>query len=419
MDADGKLSMVVLGCGSRGRMFSRMVNARPEWGRIVAVADPIAERREQIGAESGVAPERRYKDWREVLAGDRIADLAMITLMDREHVGAAIRALELGYHLLLEKPMAVTMDDCAAIDAARRKSGRIVSVCHGMRYSLMYAKVKEIIDSGRLGKLVTIDQLEGVDPQHQSHSFVRGNWGNEGRASFMLLQKSCHDIDVIGWLMGENAVKVSSFGGLSHFKKAHQPAGAPARCVEGCPVGDHCPYNAVTLYREGKGYGSWIGLDEKTQEEREKFLWESHYGRCAYDVDNDVVDHQVVAMQFPSGATGTFTMTAFAPAGRRLRICGTHGYLDSITETHIIEVTDYWGPQRKVERIEVPRQEGSHGGADENVMRQLVEAIRANDPSKVLTGTDESLRTHAVVFAAEAARRSGQVVTVTDGKISL
>jgi predicted dehydrogenase len=323
--------------------------------------------------------------------------------------------MELGYHLLLEKPMATSLQECIEIDRARQKTNRIVAVCHSMRHIRAYEKIKSILDSGVLGRLISIDQLEGVAPTHQAHSFVRGNWANESRSAFMLLAKSCHDLDYISWLMGENAVRVSSFGTLTHFVKQNRPEGAPDRCVQGCPVGDSCPYNAEKHYRDGKGYGSWIGLDEWTPEQREKFLWESHYGRCAYDMDNDVVDHQVVAMEFPSAATGTFTMTAFAPHGRRIRVCGTRGFLEALPDQHVIDVYHFEARNDCHERFTVEEQQGSHGGGDENLLEHFVEAVRRNDPNHVLTGTAESLRSHAVVFAAEMARRSKRVVELKNG----
>ena len=389
-----------------------MVKEDAELGRIVAIAEPDADKRQRVGDLCQVPGEKRFATWQELLARPRMAPLAINTLMDREHFPSTLKALDQGYHLMLEKPMATSLEECQAIDSARRRTGRIVSVCHSLRYHRVYEKAREIIASGVLGRLISIDQLEGVDPQHQSHSFVRGNWGNEGRSSFMLLQKSCHDIDVIAYLMGEDAVRVSSFGSLAHFKKANRPAGAPARCVEGCPVGDTCPYNAVKLYREGKGYGEWIGLNEKTQEERERFLRESNWGRCVYDCDNDVVDHQVVAMEFPSGATGTFTMTAFAPHGRTFRIHAEKAFLEADVGKRTIHIRHFWGAEFRDEHIEVPKQEGGHGGGDNNVMRHLVEAIQSNNAAHVLTGTAESLRSHAVVFAAERARRLRQVVEI-------
>ena len=409
------LSFAILGCGARGRCFSEWIAGHPEAARVVAVADPHRQRRDAIGDLHGVPSEMRFTSWTEVLARPKLADAVINTLMDRLHAPSSLQALGLGYHMLLEKPMAVTLEDCAAIDAARRRNGSIVTICHSLRYHPTYRHVKQLLDEGVIGRIASIDQLEGVDPVHQAHSFVRGNWGNESRSAFMLLTKSCHDIDILMYLVGRDCVRVSSFGGLAHFTRENRPAGAPDRCSDGCPHEADCPYSAMKVYGPGTGcWARYIGLDRLSQAERDEFLRFSPYGRCVYAADNDVVDHQVVNFEFEGGATGTFTMTAFAPSGRRLRIHGTHGYLSVDVDHHQIELHRFWGSSAGRQCIEVPAEAGSHGGGDDIVMECLIRAIRENDPSLVLTDTEESLRTHAVAFAAETARRERRVVEVAE-----
>jgi predicted dehydrogenase len=430
------VTFAILACGSRGELFARWVEEHPSQGKVVAVADPVRERRDRVGDRHGVPADLRFSDWESLLARDRLADAVINTTMDRLHAASALRALELGYDMLLEKPMAATLDDCVAIDSARRRHGRIVTVCHSLRYHPCYVKVKELIDAGAVGRVISLDQLEGVDPRHQSHSFVRGNWGNEARSSFMLLAKSCHDVDILFHLAGSDCQRVSSFGSLGHFTLANKPAGAPHRCIDGCPVSDRCPYDAVKIYGEGKGYSRFLGLQHQSAKQRIEFLRTSNYGRCVFDVDNDVVDHQVATFEFEGGTTATFTMTAFAPAGRKLRVHGTYGFIRADIEQNAIELHRFWGRAstreaggdarnayetadsvyNKPQRIKVPPVEGGHGGGDAKVMECLVRAIRVGDPQAVLTGTAESLKTHAVTFAAELARRERRVVEINELK---
>jgi predicted dehydrogenase len=230
----------------------------------------------------------------------------------------------------------------------------------------------------------------------------------------MLLAKSCHDIDVLMSLVGDECARVSSFGSLSHFNPQNKPAGAPARCSDGCPLEPRCPYSALKVYGEPQTWGKYIGLDRLTQAQRDVFIRTSDYGRCVYDSDNDVVDHQVVNFEFAGGATGTFTMTAFAPGGRMLRVHGSHGYIAADVEALKIEIRSFWGSDTNPRAIVLPKEDGEHGGGDDNAMRCLTRAIRENDASLVLTGTQESLRTHAVAFAAEAARHEKRVVDIAD-----
>jgi predicted dehydrogenase len=228
----------------------------------------------------------------------------------------------------------------------------------------------------------------------------------------MLMGKSCHDLDILVHLMGNDAVKVSSFGRLSHFTKANQPPGAPHRCTDGCPVEPACPYSSLKVYVNG-GWGDYIGLGPRGSAERLEFVKTSKFGICVYDSDNDVVDHQVVNFEFEGGATGTFTMTAFAKGGRQLRVHGTHGELHAHIDDRKILLRKFWDPVQDDSRT-LPEEAGGHGGGDDNVLRILTEAIATGDTSKILTGTDVSLRTHAAVFAAEISRKEGRVVNVPE-----
>ncbi|MBA3708516.1 MAG: Gfo/Idh/MocA family oxidoreductase [Planctomycetes bacterium] len=402
---------IVLGGGGRGNLFSTWIHEHPDVGRVVAVAEPDAGKRARIAERHGIARDRQFERWEDALAIPKFADAVINTTMDRLHCPAALAALGKGYHMLLEKPMATSIDDCVAIDQARRASGRIVSVCHTMRYSPAYAEVKRMLDSGAIGRLVSFDQVEGVGAVHQSHSFVRGNWGNTGRSTFMLLAKSCHDIDILSWLVGKPCRRVTSFGELSHFNQANAPAGAPARCTDGCPHEATCTYAAQKIYLgDDLGWAEHAGV-RGTRVERIEALKSSPYGRCVYRCDNDVVDHQVVAMDFEGGVSGTFTMTAFAPGNRDLRLHGTEAALYLDLEANRIEIFRFRDNARQV--IDIPPQSGSHGGLDNNIMVNFVHALRTDSAAAVLTGTAESLESHRIVFAAETSRKEKRMVELT------
>ncbi|HEY0868040.1 MAG TPA: Gfo/Idh/MocA family oxidoreductase [Fimbriimonas sp.] len=406
------MSFAVAGAGGRGRMFSHWLLENLGRGTVVAVAEPHPRRRQEISEMHGILPENQFETWHEMLDRERLADVLINTTMDQEHLGSACQAMRQGYHMLLEKPIATNLSEAQRIDQVRRETGRIVSVCHSLRYHAAYERVVEVVQSGAVGEVVSLDQLEAVEHIHQSHSFVRGNWGNEARSTFMLLAKSCHDIDVIAMLVGRPCKRVGSFGSLSHFRIENAPPGAPLYCVEGCPVEEACPYHAAKIYGGGGPWSYHGGFEGLTREQALLKLRESPFGVCVYQADNDVVDHQVVAMEFEGGATATFTMTAFTPfGGRYLRIHGTKGYLEAKIDQGTIDLWEFWKGNRH-SRLEVPAESGAHGGADDRVMRNLLAAVRRNDPGLVRTGTDESVRTGAVTFAAEIARRERRVVDV-------
>jgi len=381
---------------------------------VVAVADPRVSARSEVAEMHGIGTEGQFDTWQEMLSQPRLADVFINTTMDREHVESACKAMELGYDMLLEKPSATCIEDVNRIDAVRKKTGRIVSVCHSLRYHVVYETIQEILASGKIGDVVSIDQLEAVEHIHQSHSFVRGNWGNESRSTFMLLAKSCHDIDIIASLVPQACLRVSSFGTLSYFREENAPAGAPTYCVDGCPAEATCPYHAMKIYApEGfwKRHAGMSGLDREQTRDR---LKESPYGLCVFKTDNDVVDHQVVSMEFEGGVTATFTMTAFTPwGGRYLRIHGTKGYIEAKIDHRTIDVWEFWAGNRH-SHIDFAADKGSHGGGDGRLIANLIDAIQARDVSLVRTGTSESARTHSIVFAAEQSRRQGRVVELSE-----
>lgn len=416
MSTNSPLTFVILGCGGRGGAFSETLHEHPELGSVVAIAEPDEEKRKRVGDRHKLPENRRFTTWEDLLAQPKLADVLINTTMDQLHMLTSVPALDKGYHMLLEKPMAVTLEDCIAIDAARAKNNRIVSICHSLRYNNTYAEIKRLLKEDAIGRIVSVDQLEGVEHTHQSHSFVRGNWGNQGRATFMLMAKSCHDLDIIQYLVEKPCVRVSSFGALTYFKKENAPAGAPKRCTDGCPVEATCPYSTYKLYvapDEKSWYPAAAGMIGKTYEQKIELLKTGPYGRCVFHCDNDVVDHQVVNFEFEDQITGTFTMTAFVQhGGRHIRIHGTKGYLKASPEHQNIDI--YRFSDGRHDHIEMSKLSGSHSGGDLRTLQNLVHAIRTNDPNAVLTTTAESLASHKIVFAAEKSRLEKRIVEIAE-----
>ena len=223
------ITAIVLGAGSRGSTYARYAKDFPGELQIVAVAEPREDRRKILAEELGVPEENRFASWQALLAKQRMADCAFVCTLDDDHTAPALRAMELGYHLLLEKPMSNTEKECRLIADTARQTGRTLAVCHVLRYTPFYMTLKKLIDQGEIGQVEAINQIENVGYWHQAHSFVRGNWRTVRETSPMLLQKYCHDMDIILWLMGRDCKRVQSFGSLRHFTPEQAPQGAPAR----------------------------------------------------------------------------------------------------------------------------------------------------------------------------------------------
>jgi predicted dehydrogenase len=416
------VSLIVVGAGQRGTGYARWARRHPDRASVVAVAEPSQARRARIAAEHGIAPPNTVGDWRELAARGRLADAVLICTQDRMHAEPAEAFAALGYHIMLEKPMAPDEAGCRRIVDAVEKAGVMLAVCHVMRYTPYTRTVKEIADSGQLGDIMSVQHLEPVGFWHQAHSYVRGNWRRGDLATSMLMAKSCHDLDWLQYILGRAPLRVSSFGSLTHFTAANRPPGAADRCVS-CPVEASCPYSALRLYRGllDRGEHGWplsVVIDdfpaEDLDEALDKALRTGPYGRCVYACDNDAVDHQVVALEFPGATTATFTMTAFTQAGhRRTRLFGTRAELTGDGET--IHVYDFL---TRAERLVTPEAAGGmnaadgHGGGDAGLMDAFTAAVATGHRELISSGPRESLASHLAVFAAERARLNGTVETI-------
>jgi predicted dehydrogenase len=387
---------------------------------VVAVADPRTDRREALADQLGLSADRRFDDWRDLAAVARFADAVIVTTPDREHVGAACRFAELGYHVLLEKPIAPNRVGCIEVIEAVEKAGVILAVCHVMRYTAYTHKVKEIVANGRLGQIVGVEHLEPIGWWHFAHSFVRGNWRRSDESGPSILTKCCHDLDWLRYIVGRPAVAVSSWGGLHHFTAANRPAGAADRCLD-CAVEPDCPYSAARLYLgclgdpERERWPLSVVTTDLTGRGVRRALREGPYGRCVYACDNDVADHQVVTIDFEGGVTATLTMSAFTPfARRRTRIMGTRSFLDG--DGQRVTLTDFVTGEVEVFDLSANGADagGGHDGGDFGVMSAFVDAVSRGDKSLVRTGPRESLESHLMAFAAERSRLTGAPVRVWD-----
>lgn len=415
-----KLKVILIGAGGRGKAYTDIMLDLKDKFQVVGVAEPIKARREDIKKRHGIDDAHCFESWEQILDLPKFADVAIIATMDRMHYEPAMKAISLKYHLLLEKPIAPTPEECAEITKYAREQNVKIMVCHVLRYTAYYNALKNFLKSGKLGEVINIDHIEGVGNTHQSHSFVRGNWGNSERSSNMLLQKCCHDMDILQWLIEKDVEEIHSFGATTHFTKENAPEGAPKRCIEGCPAHDTCYYNAVKLYLDDKD-NHWFRdvcgqKPNPTDAEVETALRNGDYGRCVYQCDNDVVDHQTVNIKFEGDITAVHTMSAFCKGGRRTTIMGTKGELYTEMEGDKFEFFSF--DTRKTESFKMSETlsaegiVGGHGGGDEGIVNALYDyvtgAINANEVSEI----EISCKNHMIVFAAEEARTTNTVVSV-------
>jgi len=417
-----KIKVILIGAGSRGVAYTDLMAECSGRYEIVAVAEPIEERREYIKNKHGVPENMCFTTWEPILEMEKFADVVLVCTMDRDHKAPALCAIEKGYDLLLEKPAAPTPEDCAEIRRAAKEKGVKVLVCHVLRYTPFFGKLKEIIDSGKIGKVLCIEHDECVGNIHQSHSFVRGNWGNSKRSSTMLLQKCCHDMDILQWLIGKKCKRVSSFGHRTFFTRENAPEGAPEYCAQGCPHADTCFYNAVKLYYDDKPNawfrGAATGMHSPTDEDVWKAINETQYGKCVFKCDNDVVDHQVVNLEFDDDVLVSFNMNAFNEGGRHIRIMGTKGEVHGDAGEKTVDLYSF--ATRKHEIIDTEATTAGdtivsgHGGGDSGIVDALYKYLVGETGEEGLSEIGISVDNHMIAFAAEESRLTGKVIEMKE-----
>ncbi len=414
-----ELTVAVVGAGSRGNVYPAYGKKFPGTMKVVAVADINPYRRDRMGDQWGIPAERRFNDYRDLLkAGEngKLADILLVTLPDHLHYDAAMKGMDQGYDMLVEKPMAQTEKECRDLLAKQRETGRIVGLGHVLRYAPYYVAMKSAIDRGLIGEIMSIQHTELVDKIHTSHSYVRGNWRNSKIATPMILSKCCHDLDIIRWFIGKRCTHASAEGEQRYFIAKNRPEGAPARCTDGCPHEKNCPYSSIRIYVKNR---SWTApLDpppNATEEQMMEKLRASPYCRCVFACDNDQPEQYAAALRFENGVSVAFSYEALSPVGqRRTRVIGTKGMLEGggigfrFTE---LATGKYWDWNMKVQ--DVPGYELSgHGGGDLRLMRDFLVAVDTRDPSALTSTLEASIESHLIGFACEESRLTGRKVAV-------
>lgn len=408
-----KITAVILGAGSRGNVYASYAERFPLELKITAVADPDAVRCNRLADRHNIPEDRRYSDWRTLLKQPKMADIAFICTQDTMHVEPAVIAMERGYDLLLEKPIAPDPEGCRTIMKAYEKSGCSVAVSHVLRYTPFFMTLKELIDRGGIGEICGIQHNENVGHIHYSHSYVRGNWRRRDESSPMILAKSCHDMDILLYLTGADCLSLSSYGARKVFRAENRPNGAPDRCLDGCPHRTECPYFAPKIYMSGsKAWPVDVITSDLSTEGITRALKDGPYGRCVYACDNDVIEHQTVNLDFSNGIPAVFSMSAFTgETCRTIKIVGDKAELRGHMEKKEIEIFNF--STRRTHKIELDNQTEGHGGGDTGILRDFI--IHLNDRSIPLSSSlDKAFQSHMMAFATDQSRLEGRSVRMSD-----
>ncbi|TLD37141.1 NAD(P)-binding protein [Venturia nashicola] len=468
--------VLVIGAGSRGHAYSKPIQ-RLGLGKIVGVCEPVEFKRKDFGQTYIWGPEARearaheeFEDWNDfvkyettrlqrVAAGELIAqrdngldgewkgvDAVLICVLDEMHT-AVIKALApLGLHIMCEKPLATTLEDTVSIYEAVTREwavlGRktVFGIGHVLRYSPFNRELRRLVrEEGLIGDVVSIEHTEPIGWWHMSHSYVRGNWRREDTTAPSLLTKSCHDIDVLLWLLcsPENAEDtlpphlpstISSSGLLSQFRNARKPiaAGNATNCLA-CPIEKSCIYSARSIYLDkhlASGNTGWpvkivvpeiedifkskgkeaaetrlleaLAEDYTTETPDEEIKARSWYGRCVYDADNDVLDDQTVTITWeddplPNSAYKSEELGGLNGRGAKqalfhmtsptAKICERRGRIygtkgEISYDSTTIQVHTFVTGHTETIRPEAPSAEQGHGGGDDGLAIQFLGAVK-------------------------------------------
>ncbi len=413
MNPKEPLRIAVIGAGVRGTSLARHLSSSEFSSEIVAVAEPDEERRNNFAQNYSLPDHAKFTSWQAFIDSSTMCDAVIIATMDNQHTGPAVACLRRGCHLLIEKPLADTFEECRIIEKTQSETKLVVSVCHTLRYMDAFRRIKQIIEDGILGKLIHIEHMEAIDHMRFTHNYVRGRWSKEINNTFLLLHKCCHDVDFLTWLANEECARVSSFGSLTYFTPSNAPVGSGKRCLENCQIVDSCPYSALRIYVDANLSGRLQDLGKvTTREDRLEAIRNGPFGRCVWQADNDVVDHQVVSMEFANGTTATCTMSGYsAKHGRVSRIQGTKGelFFDEAADTITIREFSESGQ----EHIHVQRLDAYHP-EDKEIVDNWLSRIYDPFSKRMTVDANEALRSLAVVFAAELSRTEKRTVEMEE-----
>lgn len=401
------MDIAILGYGGRGKNYAQILERKyKKQARIVAVIETNPSKLAIAKKSHNLDDGQCFCDYKEFLKQGVLADWLFICTQDSDHFAQTIAGLKKGYNILLEKPISKDIGECETIAAFAKKLNKKVAVCHVLRYTAFYNKVKQIIDSKILGQLISIEMVENVGYWHQAHSFIRGDWGKSETSTPMIFAKCCHDLDLMAYFVESSCSTVCSIGKLNHFKSENAPQGHSEYCSE-CKLTD-CPYDAKKIYIDTlakipahKRKYSWpqsrvVPDGEPTLEKVKTALEKGQFGKCVYECDNDVVDYQSSMFEFENGVQGSLIMTAFSPKiYRTITVRGSLGTLEGKFEDNVLYLNMFGKKSRKINVKGLMK--GGHGGGDEGLMDGLING-------NLRTDIDLSIQSHKMAYACETSR---------------
>jgi predicted dehydrogenase len=399
----GRVTFSVVGLGGRASAYlSALQELYPNEHQVVAVADPDPVKQARARNDYGLQDNQIFDTDLDLMDQPRLSDVAIVATQDKLHLRDIRGLLAKGYDLILEKPVATTLEELQEIAAVSKSfPDQMVAVCHVLRHTVFFGEIRKILESGRFGPVVSIQHNENIGYYHFAHSYVRGPWNNSETSGPLTLTKSCHDMDILLYLLGNtHCQQISSYGALSIFNRDHYDSTVMAPMCVDCPQNESCAFSAPKLYSSGKIKS--VVFDLSSVDKVRENLGTSPYGRCVYHCDNNVVDHQSTAMQFDNGVTATFNLSAFsAKVNRSLKIMCQFGEIRAIEKPYLIETTDFRTDETTVTELDI--RDRGHGGGDKAFVKDFMESYLHGVPFN--STLEHAIESHAMALLAEESRK--------------
>ena len=411
-----KKKIPVIGLGNRGTEYMGFLKTfHSKKVEIYALCDIRQQALDDIAPKFSIPKERQFLSAEGFFSQGVICDAVIISTQDSSHYEITKQAILTGYKfILLEKPVSGVKDEYLELRDLANEHNVTLIICHVLRYSNYYRKIKEIINSGVIGDIVTINHTENVGYFHFAHSFVRGNWRNEFTSTPSLLAKCCHDIDLIAWFMDSPCVSLSSVGSVKYFCKENAPEGAASTCMGGCKAKKDCPYDAERLYITDPFYKATFikymkrtltGKVKNSRKDIKAAVRSGDYGHCVFLNDNNVCDNQLVTMTFQNGATAVLNMNGFSnKMFRECHIIGTKGELVGYGAKLKLHI--FGGRSRKIHTGTIDL--AGHVEGDIRLIAGFVKILcgEITDLTDITT-IDATVISHNIILAAEESRKNG------------
>lgn len=409
-DPKDKITISIVGAGNRAKAYINAMDRDYKDSFIIkAIFDPLEEIQQYFKKNYGLEDSMIFNDYKDFVKMDRISDVVIIATLDDMHLEPTLAAIEKGYDIILEKPISISLEETIKIgEAGKDKKDQLIAVCHVLRHSPFFVKLKEIVDSKILGDVIDIQHNENVGYYHFAHSYVRGNWRNTEIAAPLIVAKSCHDMDILLYLLGDkHSVKLSSYGNLSFFNHSNFDKTKMADRCEDCKIESECPYSALKIYSSGKMKS--VVFDSSSVETLKRELKDSIYGRCVFNSDNNVLDHQVSIIEFEDGIHATFNLSAFTnEIHRSIKIMCQYGEIRAIETKKEIEIAPF-GKEKTI--IHTQKLHGGHGGADSAFVQSFMNTYLYNKPFN--STLDMSIESHIMAFAADYSQKNnGKMINI-------